>query len=207
MPIFDFLSRDAEKGANFDAAMVGVHGQETAAMLDVYDFGEIRTLADVGGGNGTLLSAVLQRHPHLQGMLYDLPGVIERAKTNIAANGLSERVRFETGSFFEQVPPGADAYMMRHIIHDWTDAQCTTILTNCRQALGGQGRVLVIDAVIPPGNAPSLGKLLDLNMLVLPGGKERTEPEFRELFAGAGFELRRVIPTASMVSILEAVPV
>lgn len=203
LPVFDFLSKNLEQAKVFDAAMVGVHGRETAAMTDAYDFSDIETLADVGGGNGSLLSFVLHKHPQMKGMLYDLPGVAERARANFKSAGVADRCQVRGGSFFESIPAGADAYLMRHIIHDWNDEQATTILKNVHRVLPDHGRLLVIEGVIPSGNDPCFGKLLDLTMLVIPGGKERTEEEYRQLFAASGFELTRIVPTAAEVCIIE----
>ncbi|HVJ68917.1 MAG TPA: methyltransferase, partial [Caulifigura sp.] len=203
MPVFDFLSRNVEQAKVFDAAMVGVHGRESSAMVDAYDFSGIQVLADVGGGNGSLLTAVLKAHPSMRGLLYDLPGVVERARPNLAAAGVGERCDVVGGSFFESVPPGADAYLMRHIIHDWDDDKSLTILRNIHRVLPADGRLLLVEGVIPPGNDPCFGKLLDLTMLTIPGGKERTEAEYRELFRTAGFELTRIVPTNAEVSVIE----
>ncbi len=161
-------------------------------------------VADIGGGNGSQISQILQKQPDLKGILFDLPHVIERANGNIQSAGLSDRCDLVGGSFFESVPDGADIYMMRHIIHDWDDEKCLTILKNCHQAMPPEGKLLVVESVIPPGNEPFGGKLLDLVMLLIPGGKERTEVEYRDLFAKAGFELTQVIPTATEVSVIEA---
>ncbi len=204
--VFDYLTKHPEQAAVFDAAMVSVHGRETSAMVDAYDFSPFGTVADVGGGNGSLLRGVLGKYPKLRGMLCDLPSVIERAAGLIAAEGFAGRLQTIPTNFFEAVPPGADAYLMRHILHDWDDERALTILKNLRQVIRADGRLLVIESVIPPGNEPSFGKLLDLTMLVLPGGKERTEAEYRELFTAAGFCLERILPTAADVSILEASP-
>ena len=136
MPVFDFLQKHPEQAKIFDEAMVGVHGRETAAMLDAYDFSGIRVLADVGGGNGSVLTPVLKKHPAMRGILFDMPGVVERAKANIQAAGLADRCQVIGGSFFESVPAGADAYLMRHIIHDWDDEKATKILRNIHQAMG-----------------------------------------------------------------------
>jgi hypothetical protein len=203
-PIFEYLQEHPAQGQLFDAAMTSIHGAETGAMLDAYDFGEIGTLCDVGGGNGSLLLATLERFPQLRGMLYDLPHVAERARRAIASSSFSNRCEVRGGSFFESIPSGADAYLLRHIIHDWDDAQSRTILENIRQVLPAQGRVLLIESVIPPGNDPSFAKWLDLTMLVIPEGKERTEPEFRDLLASAGLNLVRIVPTASEISVIEA---
>jgi hypothetical protein len=206
-PVFDWLSQHPEQAAIFDQAMVSIHGRETNAMLDAYDFSGYGTVADIGGGNGSVLRGILQRHPTVRGMLCDLPGVLERAEPSIVADGLAGRVHLVPTDFFVAVPPGADAYLMRHIIHDWTDEQSRTILNNIRQVIAPSGRVLIVESVIPPGNEPFFGKLLDLNMLVMPGGKERSEAEYRELLASAGFRLDRVVPTATEISVLEASPV
>jgi hypothetical protein len=205
MPVFDWLSQHPDQASIFDAAMVSVHGRETSAMIDAYDFSTIKTLADVGGGNGSVLRATLQRNPHLSGMLYDLPGPIERATPLFAEDGLTSQCRLISGSFFESIPAGADAYMMRHIIHDWTDEQCLTILKNIHAVIPADGRLLVVESVIPAGNDPFFGKQLDLNMLVVPGGQERTAAEYETLFAKAGFRLTRIVPTSTEISIVEGV--
>jgi hypothetical protein len=164
-------------------------------------------LADVGGGNGSVIRGVLARHPKMRGMLCDLSGVIERAKPLVAQEGLAERLQTIPTNFFESVPAGADAYLLRHIIHDWNDQQSTQILSNVRRAMSKDCRLLLIEGIIPPGNEPSFSKLLDLNMLVIPGGKERTESEYRALYEGAGFRLSSITPTKSDVSVIEGRPV
>lgn len=201
--LFDYLSSHAEQARLFDEMMVGVHGRETAAMVEAYDFGGIHVLADIGGGNGSTLIGILHAHPALRGVLFDLPGVAERARANIAAAGLGSRCRVESGSFFDAVPAGADAYLLRHIIHDWDEERCLRILRNVRQAMPANGRLLVVESVLPPGNEPSFGKLLDLTMLVIPGGEERTHEEYNALFRAAGFRLARVVPTSAEVYVLE----
>jgi ubiquinone/menaquinone biosynthesis C-methylase UbiE len=203
MPVFEFLSRNEEQAKVFDAAMVGIHGRETAAMIDAYDFSGVTVLADIGGGNGSLLISVLKKHPTMRGILYDLPGVVGRAKANFQTAGVADRCQAIGGDFFASVPAGADAYLMRHIIHDWDDERATTILRNVHRVLPANGRLLVIEGIIPSGNDPSFGKLLDLTMLVIPGGKERTEEEYRDLFSGAGFDLTRIVPTSAEVSVIE----
>jgi ubiquinone/menaquinone biosynthesis C-methylase UbiE len=205
--VFEYLSEHAEAAKIFDAAMTGFHGPETQAMIDAYDYTGVNTLVDVGGGNGTVLSAVLKRYPAMKGILYDLPGVIERAKKNLADQGVAARCQTIAGSFFESAPPGGDAYQMRHIIHDWTDEQCLTILGHIRKVIPKHGRLLVIEMVIKPRNEPQPAKWLDLNMLVLPGGRERTEAEYRDLYAKAGFRLERIVPTPTENSVLEGRPI
>ncbi len=203
MPVFEFLSRNLEQAKVFDAAMVGVHGRETAAMTEAYDFSDITVLADIGGGNGSLLTTILTKYPTMRGLLYDLPGVAERAKANLHAAGLSERCQVIGGSFFESIPSGADAYLMRHIIHDWDDEKAIRILQNVRRAMSDDGRLLLVEGVISPGNEPSFGKMLDLTMLTIPGGKERTEEEYRKLYEAGGFKLTRIVPTKADVSVIE----
>jgi hypothetical protein len=204
-PIFDYLSVHPEQAAVFDAAMTAIHGPETAAMRDSYDFSGIGLLADIGGGNGSTLRGLLERHPGMHGLLFDLPGVAERAKLALAEAGLAERCSVESGSFFERVPGGAHAYLLRHIIHDWDDAHATAILRTVHAAMSHEAKLLVVESVIPPGNDFFFPKLLDLAMLVLPGGQERTEEEYRGLYEAAGFRLTRVVPTTAEVSVIEGV--
>lgn len=187
--------------------MTSVHGRESAAMLDAYDLADVGTFVDVGGGNGKTIVAVLNRHPAMSGILFDLPHVVEAAEHNLSAAGLKTRCRTVGGSFFDAVPTGGDAYLLRHIIHDWYDEQSTQILKNCRRAMHDRAKLLVVEHVILPGNDPAPGKMLDLAMMVLPGGMERTEKQYRELFAGAGLRLERIVATAADVSVIEARPV
>jgi hypothetical protein len=202
-PIFDYLCDHSETGKLFDLAMTGVHGRETEAMLEAYEFAGIGRLADIGGGNGSVITAILRRYPAIQGILFDLAGVVKRANANIEAAGLEGRCQVMAGNFFEAVPAGADAYLMRHIIHDWDDDKSLTILRNCRQAMGQGGKLLVVEGVVPPGNEPSVSKFFDLAMMVLPGGMERTEDEYRQLFEAAGFWPTRIVPTRTWVSVIE----
>lgn len=205
-PIFDYFSENPETGKIFDQAMTGVHGRETDAMLAAYDFSGIGTLADIGGGNGSVITAVLKKYPTMKGILYDLPAVGERARANIRAAGLEGRCQVVAGNFFEAVPPGADAFLMRHIIHDWDNDKSLTILRNCRKAMGQGSRLLIVEGVVPPGNEPSVSKFFDLAMMVLPGGMERTEEEYRQLFKAGGFRLTRIVPTKTWVSVIEGEP-
>jgi hypothetical protein len=203
-PIFEYLAAHPEKARIFDAAMVGIHGRESDLITKAYDFRQVKTVADLGGGNGSQLIQILQRDPHLQGILFDLPHVIERARQAIDAAKLIDRCQLVAGSFFESIPEGADLYLMRHIIHDWDDEKSLCILRNCHRAMTPSAKLHLIESVIPPGNAPFGGKLLDLVMLLIPGGKERTEVEYRQLLGKAKFQLERVIPTDSEISIVEA---
>jgi len=204
MPFFEYTTRHPDRGRIYDAAMNGIHDAETVPVLDAYDFSAFRTVVDVGGGNGLALAGMLRRHPGLEGIVFDLPAVAEGARATLDRLGLAGRGRAIGGDFFTAVPAGADAYVLRHILHDWDDEQAAAILRNCRDAMAPGGRILVIESVIPPGNAPCFGKWIDLMMLIV-GGRERTEGQFRRLFAAAGLDLRRIVPTAHEVSVIEAV--
>jgi len=205
-PIFEYLSRNPDAAAVFDDAMTSISGAEARAAADAYDFKGIRTLMDVAGGHGLLLATVLQRHKRMRGMLFDLPHVAAGATATFTRVHIVGRVRIESGDFFKELPSGADAIIMKHIIHDWDDEAATRILQTCHRALGPAGKVLVVDAVVPAGNAAHYGKLLDLEMLVLtPRGRERTKAEFASLLRGAGFRLGRIIATRSPLSVVEAI--
>jgi len=206
VPVFDFLAANPEQAQIFDGAMVGIHGRETAAVIKAYDFGPIKTLADIGGGNGSNLSAILQANPSMRGILFDLPHVVERARPEITIAGVSDRCQLVGGSFFEDVPAGPDAYLMRHIIHDWDEEKCQTILRCIRRRIPADGRLLIVESVIPPGNEPFSAKFLDLTMLAIPGGKERTREEYDALLSSAGFRLSRIVPTTTEISVIESVP-
>jgi hypothetical protein len=206
VPFFDYLARDQEAASHFSEAMVGFHGSEPPTVAQAYDFSDIGTVIDVGGATGNMLAALLSRHAGLRGVLFDLPHVVRDAPALLKARGVDARVTIETGSFFERVPEGGDAYVLSHIIHDWREEQCLTILGNCRRAMRPDSRLLIVETVLPEGNTPHQGKLQDLVMLVFPGGQERTETEYAALLGQAGFRLRRVVPTASVVSVVEAIP-
>lgn len=206
MPAFDYLARHPDEASLFSQTMVGIHGGETPAVAAAYDFSAFRTIVDVGGATGNMLSAILARHAAPRGILFDLPHVVRDAPEFLKSRGVADRVTIESGSFFEGVPKGADAYVLSHVIHDWSEEQCLTILGHCRRAIAPNGRLLIVEMVIPPGDTPHPGKLLDITMLVMPGGQERTPEEYRALLAKAGFRLDRVVPTDSAVSIVDAVP-
>jgi hypothetical protein len=205
-PVFDFVMANPEVGPIVDAGMSSFHGYETAAMLDAYDFSGVKVLADIGGGNGSLLTGVLKRYAAMRGILFDLGHVVGRAQANLQAAGVADRCQVIEGNFFETVPAGADAYLFRHIIHDWTDEQSLQILGHCRTVIPETGRLLLVECVVPPGNDPSASKDFDITMMTFPGGMERTEPEFKALLDRAGFKMTSVTPTATMVSVVEATP-
>jgi hypothetical protein len=176
------------------------------AIIEAYDFSGIKRLADVGGGHGLLLAAILRANPQLQGVLFDRPEVVGNVPKDRFA-GCEERIDIEPGSFFERVPNGCDAYLLKHIIHDWSDEHCRTILGLMREKLPNDGRVLVCEMVVSDEPGPTPAKLLDIEMLVMTvGGKERTPEEFGDLFASAGLRLNRIVPTGRPISVIEAVP-
>ncbi len=205
MPIFDHFARDLDFAAIFNDAMTSLSAATHPAVVTAYDFSGLRLLVDVGGGHGGLLAGILAANPRLSGIVYDLPQVIEGTRDALAAAGLEGRCRAEGGSFFERVPAGADGYILSFVLHDWDDERATAILRNVRQAMSPEGRVLVVEGLIPEGDEPALSKLSDLEMLVMTsGGRERTAEEFGELFAAAGLRLTRVVPTAGAAFVLEA---
>lgn len=205
MPVFEYLGQHPEDASNFSEAMVGFHGAEPPAVAAAYDFSGFKTVVDVGGATGNMLAAILSSHAGPRGVLFDRPHVVRDAPALLKARGVEGRVTIESGSFFESVPTGGDAYVLSHIIHDWTEDQCLTIFGHCRKAMKPDGRVLIVEMVLPAGDTPHPGKILDIVMLVMPGGQERTEAEYASLLGKAGFRLTRVVPTASAVSVVEAV--
>jgi hypothetical protein len=205
MPAFEWLGAHPEDERVFSAAMASISGSDIAAVASAYPFGELTTVVDVGGAHGHLLAAILRRHRRVRGILFDQPQVVEAAAQTGFLADLGDRCEIRGGSFFEGVPAGADGYLLKYIIHDWDDQRALPILRHCRDAMQPDGRVLLVEHVLRPGNAPDFGKLLDINMLVIAGGQERTREEFRDLFERAGLRLRRVVPTAGRVSVLEAV--
>ncbi len=205
MPLFDYLARHPEDASVFSDAMVGLHGAEPPAVAAAYDFSPFGTVVDVGGASGNMLAAILKRHSEPRGLLFDRPHVVVDAPKLLQANGVMDRVTVEAGDFFQTVPSGGDAYILSHILHDWDDEQCLRILDQCRKAMRPDSRLLIVEMVLPPGDAPHPGKILDMVMLVLVGGLERTEAEYRHLLDRAGLRLSRVVPTQSPVSVVEAV--
>jgi hypothetical protein len=201
---FEYLATHPEQAAVFDAAMTSVHGRETAPMVAACDFSQARVVADIGGGNGSVLAELLRSQPHIRGMLYDLPHVVERAKRNLEKAGLLARCDCIGGDFFREIPSGADVYLFRHIIHDWLDDEVVTILSNCRRAMKPTSRIVLAETIVPAGNDYAFVKWLDLNMLVIPEGRERTEEDYRRLFDAAGLRLMRVIDTPAEIHLIEA---
>jgi ubiquinone/menaquinone biosynthesis C-methylase UbiE len=207
MPVWEFYARNPENARTFDDAMTGMTLATEEAILTNYDASSIRKLVDIAGGHGSLIAALLKSNSEMKGILFDLPDVVEGAKKRMEAEGLSDRCEVVAGSFFEAVPEGADAYILKWIIHDWDDERSIAILKNIRRAMAEDGKLLLVEAVLPTSSEPHFGKFIDLNMLVMTGGRERTEQEYRVLLEAAGFKITRLIPTESPMSIIEAVPV
>ncbi|MBO0719708.1 MAG: methyltransferase [Blastocatellia bacterium] len=206
MGFFEHHAAHPEEGEIFNQAMNDMGLSGASAVVQSYDFNGINKIIDVGGGHGTLLTAILQKYPEMNGILFDAPHVAESARDSIASAGLAQRCEIVGGDFFKSVPAGCDAYLLRWIIHNWDNDRALTILRNCRQAIGEGGRLLLIESVIPGGNEFHPGKLMDYIMLLCFAGQERTEEEYESLLQEAGFHLNKVVPTGSQLSIVEAVP-
>jgi hypothetical protein len=204
---FDFLREHPDLGNLFNEAMTGFVTANGMAVAAAYDFAPASKIVDIGGGNGTLITAILKKYQKTSGIIFDLPGVIEEAKKKLGSAGLSDRCACIGGNFFKAIPSGADVYVMASIIHDWDDEHAITILRNCGKAMPAGAKLLLVEMVIPPGDTPFFGKLLDLMMLVNLGGRERTEDEYRDLLAAGGFHVTKIIPTKTPSSIIEAVAV
>jgi hypothetical protein len=203
--IFDHFPEVPEQAETFHHAMINMSLIAGEAALKAYDFSGINRLADVGGGHGMLLASILKSYPQMQGVLYDLPEVIAGAEAKGHFSGIEHQVDYESGSFFEHVPENCDAYILKHIIHDWDDESCRKILSFIREQLPPEGRVLLLEMIVPDSPEPAPAKMLDIEMLVLTsGGKERTVAEFRELLLSAGLYLHRVVSTESAMCLLEA---
>jgi hypothetical protein len=203
--VFDYFAQNPAHGEVFNRAMTSYSQHVVPAILEAYDFNGIKKLVDIAGGHGLLLSSVLKANSGVKGVLFDLPHVVEGARPLLEKEGVADRVEIMSGDFFSEVPAGADAYMMKFIIHDWDDERALKILHNIRRAIAENGRLLIVETVIPEGNEPHFGKIMDMEMLVSPGGIERTAEDFRELLGQAGFKLNRVVQTNSPLSIVEAV--
>jgi hypothetical protein len=207
MDPFTYFQHHPEVGQIFDEAMTGFVTENGMAVVTAYDFTPFTTIVDVGGGHGALMVAILRSSPATRGVLLELPSVLDGARATLAAAGLSSRCEYVAGDFFAAVPTGGDAYLLASIIHDWDAVHSVTILQNCRRAMAHDAKLLLVEMVVPPGDAPSFGKWLDLEMLVCFGGRERTEVEYQTLLETAGFRLTRLVPTHTPASIIEAMPV
>ena len=205
MPVFEYLQCDPALSERFNNAMTNFSAGVAPAVLEAYDFGGIDVLVDIAGGHGMLLASVLRQYPGMRGILFDVDHVIAGAQAP-EAFGVADRCEKVAGDFFRAVPRGGDAYLMKSIIHDWNDEQAGIILRNIRAALEGKPRakVILVESVVKPGDEPDLAKLADLEMMLLPGGRERTEAEFAALFARNGFQLTRIVPTRAPLWVVEA---
>ena len=204
MPVFEYVKQHPDYSEVFNNAMTNLSAAIVPAVLEAYGFGDIGVLVDVAGGHGQVLTSILRKYPAMRGILMDLDHVIAGARRNIDAAGVGDRCQAVAGDFFTAVPSGGDAYMMKHIIHDWDDERAAQILSAIHTAMGStHGKVILLEGVLAPGNEPGLGKIMDLEMLLLPGGRERSAEEFRALFDRAGFDLVRIVPTASPVCVVE----
>jgi hypothetical protein len=206
MPVFDYLDKDPDYARLFDESMSFSSGMEIPMLLDAFDFSVYGTIVDVGGGQGRLIAEILRGAPESRGVLFDLEPVVARAPEVLDAAGVTDRCTVVGGSFFESVPTGGDAYVLKHIIHDWPEHKAFDILGNVRAAIGEGGSLLLADLVLPDDDSPHLGKLVDLDLLVAFGGQHRTAVEYEDLLTRAGFRLTRIVPTAVATSIIEAVP-
>ncbi len=204
-PLFEFLTSNPEDEALFSRAMVNLSSSVIPPIVEAYDFSGAGKLVDIAGGHGFLLAAILKTNPHLQGVLFDQPTVIDGAVESLKKQNIANRVELVPGNFFGSVPAGADIYTMKHIIHDWNDESSIKILQNIHSAMNDGGKVLIVEMVVPEGNAPSPSKVMDVQMLIATGGKERTEAEYRKLLESSGFNLTKIIPTRSPFCIVEAV--
>ncbi len=204
--LFEFLAQNAEAARIFNANMTAMTSGEAGAVVAAYDFSRTRVLVDVGGGQGALVTAVLQSYPQVRAIVFDLPSVVEEARSRLESAGIVERCEVVGGSFFEQVPRGGDVYTLKDILHDWDDPQAINILRTCHAAMDSSARLLVIERIIRPGKDGMAGKMTDVAMLIFTGGKERTEAQYRTLLESAGFQIKGIVPTGE-ADIIEAVPV
>ena len=205
--VWEYRAAHPDDGALFDAGMVAFAATAARLVLDAYDFAGFATVVDVGGGHGGLLAAILSRNPSQRGVLFDQPHVVAGASELLGARGVEDRCQVIAGSFFDTVPSGGDAYVLKSIVHDWEDAEALTILRNCRGAMNGSALLLLVERDLGNANQSPAVKFSDLNMLVAPGGRERSEAEYDALLAASGFRRTRTVPTADDVMVIEAAPV
>lgn len=205
LPVFDWIKNNPEEAAVFHATSSRKAATVHGLIADAYDFTDISTLVDVGGGTGGLMVQILQTHAHLKGMVAELPETVDQLHNVIKVNRLEDRMSAVGCDFFVEIPRGADAYLLSHILHDWPDEECGIILKNCRKAMGALGKLLLIEGVISSSpNTFSINNFLDLEVFLMGGGRERTEDEYRHLLTISGFQCTKVIPTQKNISIIEA---
>jgi hypothetical protein len=206
MDVWTYRAEHPEDGIAFDRAMTSLTRGVVEAVVGSYDFGPFPCVVDVGGGQGALLAAILGAHRGMRGILFDLPPVVAKAGDLLRQAGVADRCEIVSGSFFERVPEGGDAYLLKAILHDWEDDAALAILRICRRAMRPGRRLLVLERLIGSPNEQPETKFSDLNMMVMPGGQERTREEFAALFAAAGFRLVAVTPTGTRMSVIEGLP-
>jgi O-methyltransferase domain/Dimerisation domain len=203
--VWHYRAEHPEEAAIFDRAMTAIARASVDAVVGSYDFAGLGCIVDVGGGHGALLAGILRAHPPARGILFDQPHVVVGADALLGEAGVAERCEVVGGSFFDAIPAGGDAYILKSILHDWEDEPATAILAACRRAIGPAAKLLVVEHLIAPPNQVPEGKFSDLNMMVSPGGEERTREEFAALFAAAGFRLVTTVPTGIGLSVIEGV--
>ena len=204
--VWTYFQNNPEDATVFNNSMSGMTAAVNESLRSLFDFSKFNTVVDVGGGHGALITEILKSNPKTKGILFDAPEVIDGARGHLETAGLLERCDAVSGNFFTSVPAGGDAYVMKWILHDWDDERALLILKNCRAQMRPDARLIIVDCVVPETNEPDFSKFIDLNMLVMTGGKERTAREFQDLLAAAGFKLLQVIPTNQPTSIIEAMP-
>lgn len=207
MDIWKYFAQHPDNAKIFNDAMSGMTAQANEALHAAYDFAGINTLVDIGGGHGGLLTSILRRSPQMHGILFDSPQVIDGAREAVQGSDVAQRCELVGGNFFESLPLGGDAHILKWIIHDWDDEKSLVILRNSHRALAENGKLILVEAVVPPGSELHFSKFMDLNMLVMTGGHERTEAEFRRLYEASGFRLTRIVPTESPFSVIEGMRV
>jgi hypothetical protein len=205
--VWNYFQQNPEDAAIFNNSMSNMTAATNEAITSRYDFSGFEKIVDVGGGHGGLITGILKANPRLKGVLFDAEEVIQGARPKLEEAGVADRCEAVAGNFFMSVPAGGDAYMLKWIIHDWNDEKAITILRNIRNQMPQNGKLILIDCVVPETDEPDFSKFIDLNMLVMTGGKERTAKEFEHLLSAAGFKLLRVIPTDLPTAIVEAQPV
>lgn len=207
MPTFSYYAEHPDEAANFDETMSDVSAHIAIGLVAAYDFSQYGSVVDIGGGHGALLIGILKANRALRGTLFDLPRLVEIARSRIAQAGLAGRCQVVAGDFFETAPEGSDVYILKSILQDWDDTRCVTILKNCARAMTPQSKLLVLEGVYPAlmdqSSASQSSARNDVNMLVCTGGRQRNESEFRALFAAGGFKLSRIIPTQGLSSVIE----
>ncbi|MFO1071006.1 MAG: methyltransferase [Geminicoccaceae bacterium] len=204
--LFGRLAEDPAAGAVFDRLMAEQSAGWGKAVADAYPLAGLRTVVDVGGGRGALLAALLRANPEVEGVLFDQPHVVPDGEKAFAAAGLAERTLAAGGDFFAAVPPGGDLYLLKQVLHDWDDERCRVILGNCREAMTAEARLLIVEVATGPDGAGAYANHLDVHMMVLTGGRERSVQQYTALLEAAGLQLTRTIPTACELLLIEARP-